>query len=697
MTLKLKYLLALIVGVCLNPLLAQDFDAESALEPQLVIKARAVANKILLRWGVNDKQAWKYGIENGYIIERSTIYRNGKPLVKPENIILSDGEIRPKPLSEWESIIEEGNTMAAVTAQAIYGEDFRVSNSEESPVLKIINESSELQQRFGFSMFAVDQDFLVAQYAGLGFEDANVNENERYLYSIKLAEAPEFDIPEKSVLVNPANKTALPIPYDFIGYYYNDAFVLIWEYDSLKDYYNSYDLEKSTDGVTFSKVNTVPITKLADTDVTGISFTDSISSYETKYWYRIKGRTIFNELSPASDSISLIAFKELLESPIWKPSKIISEKEVILNWNFSSDEAWKVTEYSILRADKAIGPYDVVVEKLDPKTKSITYTELEDINYFKVRSKGIAEDFQESSPLMIQPIDSIPPAQPQELVGVIDTLGIVKLNWQKNTELDLKGYVVYKTNRLNKEFTRIIKQEYTSTSFIDTINLKNFNSKIFYKISALDNRYNESIHSEILALEKPQSSPPVSPLFNTYEVKDETVLLIWSNGPTDNIVKTTLYRKLFSDDADNLWENILENTNLDLSSYEDDTIEPNNKYGYVLTATNKSGIESPPSPPIYVNTLGKMLNPGVKGFYATVNREDGFIQLSWKNNNDNVIEIQLYRKTADTDFHLYQTFVPNENRFIDSNLSPNNEYSYALKLIYNDGNLGEWKEIEVKY
>ncbi|MEO0525859.1 MAG: hypothetical protein AAFZ89_01465, partial [Bacteroidota bacterium] len=224
---------------------AQETVLETAAPPRLIIKARAKKDAIYLRWGVNDKLAWKYGNKYGYIIERATIFRDGEPLVESEKTILTGGAIKPRPLPQWESLIEN-NDMAAVAAQAIYGESFSVNNGDESLLMKVINESGELEQRFGFSMFAVDQDFIAAEYSGLGFIDTDVKANEQYLYNIKMAVPEEIlKIDETGLRISPSELNLLPKPFDFAGYYYNNAFVLIWEYDALLNFYTAYDLEKS--------------------------------------------------------------------------------------------------------------------------------------------------------------------------------------------------------------------------------------------------------------------------------------------------------------------------------------------------------------------------------------------------------------------------------------------------------------------
>ena len=664
---------------------------------QLVIKARIKEKAVFLRWGVNDRMAWKYGKEYGYIIERATIFRDGLPLEESERIILTGNPIKPRPLAEWESMVSS-NDMAAVAAQALYGEDFITTDGEESPFVQVINQSSELQQRFAFSMFAVDQDFEVAQFSGLGYIDSNVKSNERYLYNIKLAAPIELiDIKETGLLISPVNPITLPVPFDFAGYYYNDAFVLIWEYDALREFYNSYDLEKSDDGINFTKVNKVPITKLVETEVSGISYTDSISAYEKKYWYRIKGKTIFGEQSTPSDTISIIAYKKLLVAPEFKANEIVSDKEVVLKWDFAADEAWKVTNFDLLRAESAPGPYTEIQTDLDSEQRSYRYTKLSDINYFKIRAKGIAGDFQDSSPNMIQPIDSIPPMKPIGLVGTIDTLGVVKLAWEENKELDLRGYSILRANRSNQEFTRLNKQEILETRYVDTVNLKSFNEKVYYKIVALDNRYNESIPSKVFELERPDRVPPTNAIFTNYEIKEEGILLSWENSASEDVIKHIIYRKQVSNTEQNDWENIFENDDLTIREFVDEKSSPDIKYLYTIVAIDSAGLESEPAPPISANTLPELIKPKIKGLYAGVNRELGEIRLSWRYKEPNVQEIQIFKKEVGKEFSLMTTLPPNRRKYLDQKLSPNITYSYGIKAVFTDGAVSEWSEIEVTY
>ncbi|TPN89255.1 fibronectin type III domain-containing protein [Aquimarina algicola] len=697
MILRFHILYTIFFFCFVNSVLAQKKDDQESSK-KIIVKAFAKPDTILLRWAVTDKYAWKYSNQYGFVVERTTVLRDGKPLLNPEKIIISGDTIKPRPVEDWKDFVEK-NDMAAIAAQAIYGESFQVNNNEnENELLKVFYESEELDQRFSFSLFAIDQDFEVAQYAGLGYIDTNVKENEKYIYNIKSAiPKKRMDIEPSGVYISPKDIEELPKPMDFFGYFFKNSFVLVWEYDQLLPFYTGYNLERSEDGKIFKKVNEVPITKLADTPYSGVSYTDSIPEFRKKYWYRIVGINYFGEKSPSSNPVELIGFKEIRTEPVFSSTNIISEKEVELEWTFSKEEQWKLKKFELLRAEKAVGPYKSVIDSISPEQNKISYSPLSDINYFKVKAHGKNQDFKESPPTMIQPIDSIPPNKPQGLNGVIDTLGIVTLTWNKNTEFDLKGYDILRAYRKGQEFTKLNKANLINESYIDSIDITSFDKAVYYRLIALDNRYNESIPSDTLVLVKPDRVPPTSPVFKTYEIKDGKVALSWINSSVDDWNSTVVYRAEANDTLINPWKKVFETKIDSVTNFIDDKTNSGKKYNYTLITVDQSGLESPPSPMITLDLPGKLVKPGVKGLYATVDRENKFIQLTWRLNPEKVVELQIYRKTAEVPFTLYKRIAPSERGWIDQNLVPNTTYTYAFKVIFDDGSISEWKEIEIVY
>ncbi|QCX40673.1 hypothetical protein FF125_20330 [Aureibaculum algae] len=683
---------------CIFSLNAQDSIQQTDI-PTVVVKARAKQDKILLRWGVNNKFAWKYGNEYGYIIERTTIIRDGQPLTKPEKITLSGEVIKPKPLAEWENYVDDNynnNNMAAVAAQAIYGEDFEMNDKDdENTALRVIHQSEELDRRFGFALFSIDQDFEVAQYAGLGYVDTNVKPNEKYLYKV-ISNVPKelLEIKDAGVFLSPSEEEDLPQPMDFIGHFYKDAFVLVWEYEAFLNYYTSYNLEKSDDGINFKKINKVPITKLADNKSTGISYTDSINQYNKKYWYRIRGISVFNEISKPSKAVELTAHHNLTAVPFFIEYTMISDNEVLLEWTFPVEETNLLKQFDLLWANEALGPYKTVREGISPQTRVYNYTGLKPSNYFKLKAISNHGETSLSSPHFVQPIDSVPPLKPEDLIGRIDTFGVVTLTWKSNTEEDLKGYKIFRADRTNQEFTMLNKYSVVAQSYTDTINLKTFSKNVYYKITALDGHYNQSEYSEIVILQRPDKVPPTSPVFDSYSQENGQVYLKWTKSSSDDVANELIYRTMANTDK---WEKIYETETDTTSFFIDDKITPGSNYLYTMIAVDNSGLESPPSPPLSIKMIKELAKPEVKGLYATIDRDNKQIQLFWRYNEADVFEFLIYKKKKDGTYTLFRTATAAEKELVDVELNPNTTYYYGIKAVFKDGSVSKWSEIEVKY
>ncbi len=178
--------------------------------------------------------------------------------------------------------------------------------------------SQEQEQRFTWGLYAADQDFKVAKLGGLGFEDVNVKATEKYVYKVySLVPKNEMHIKDGGVFVGLQDYTKLPKPVDLAAIFTDKKVMLNWNYAIYKREYNSYFIERSEDGKLFSKVNKLPYTTLnsgGKTNSKRIYYIDSIVNNKT-YYYRVKGRTPFGELSPPSEMISGKAVKVLAYVP----------------------------------------------------------------------------------------------------------------------------------------------------------------------------------------------------------------------------------------------------------------------------------------------------------------------------------------------------------------------------------------------
>jgi len=691
---KLNYILVLILttinlGLAQNKTIKETETSENKQEIRVL--SRVQKNKVLLRWAVTDALAWKKLNKHGYIIERFTIARNNKTLSSPEKVILAK-QYKPEPLASWETIIET-NENAAIIAQALYGEDFSVTGTDN--LQSIVNLSEETEQRFTFALYTADKDFEIAKKAGLGFEDTNINENEKYLYRIS-SNVPneELEIKYGGVFVNPKEWEALPKPMDFTVHFTDNSTMLSWNFNILAHAYGSYYIERSLDKKTFERITQKPYTSLnqENTNNNRIFYVDSITN-NREYSYRIQGISVFGELGPYSDIVSGKGKSILKYVPHLTVKEFKDDTTVNLVWEFPEEGNEEISSFELNRSDKEDNNYVTVIKNISPKTRTILYNKLNATNYFTITAVGKQGSSRTSFPMLVQPIDSIPPRKPIGLKGTIDSLGIVRISWDINKEKDLLGYRIYKAYNASEEYSQLTVSPNEKNSFEDKVVLKTLNSKVYYKVIAVDYRYNMSEYSEPLILKKPDIIPPASPVFSKYEIKEGGVFLEWFGSQSEDVAMHQLYRKQ-NDQKD--WALVFETKNKE-EQFQDKSVEEGNTYTYAIFAKDESGLQSLPSPNLstYVPFYGVM--EGIKGFFAQANTTSKTIDLSWNYNNPLVDSFEIYKASEKDALQLIQIVSGTTRQLSDPTITINTNYKYGIRAIFKDGRMSKMEFYTIKF
>ncbi|MBF4516613.1 hypothetical protein IRZ71_09665 [Flavobacterium sp. ANB] len=691
---KLKILIILVLTLISNGYSQQKSTKDSiSVEKKIGIEviARVQKDKILLRWAVNDPLAWKKLNTYGYLVERYTVTRDNKTLSKPERIVLSQ-TCKPEALEKWEKLIDE-NDNAAIVAQAIYGESFTVAGADN--IQSIINISEENEQRFTFALFSADKDFEIAKKAGLGFEDKTVKPNEKYAYRIS-SNVPEkeLNIAYGGVFVGLKDYEPLPKPMDFTAHFTDSSTMLSWNFKILAHAYGSYYVERSTDKKNFKRITDKPYTSLSQQNANNkqIFYVDSIAN-NIQYSYRIQGISPFGELGPYSEIISGKGKSILKYVPHLTVKEFKDDTTVNLIWEFPEEGNDEITGFELNRSEEDDAKYTTVIKNISPKSRNVVYNKLSPTNYFTLTAVGKNGSNRVSFPMLVQPVDSIPPAKPIGLKGVIDSLGVVKLTWTHNKEKDLLGYRIYKAYNPDEEYSQVTISPSEPNTFEDKVVIKTLNSKVYYKIIAVDYRYNMSDFSEPLILKKPDVIPPASPAFNKYEIADGSVFLEWANSSSEDVAVHQLYRKE-NDQKD--WTLIFETKNKE-EKYQDKTAIEGNTYRYAIFAKDESNLVSNPSPEIAMFVPKYSLLPDVKGFFAQSNKVTNTIDLSWDYSEKNVDNFEIYKASDKDALQLIQIVKGNIKRLSDPTITINTNYKYGIRAVSKDGRTSKMDFYTVKF
>ena len=711
-----KYLKPLFTTYCLLMCCvlakAQVQDSLAIQEPQIVVMARPTTDgTIMLRWAVTTSKAWRKLNTYGYELKRYTITRNKTTLTKPVELFL--GTFKPKPLQEWMSVIE-ANDNAAVMAQSLYGDSFDVEGQDE--LSTIVNLAEEQEQRFTWGLYAADQDYRTAQMAGLGYIDNNVQPNEKYVYKLTaLVPENELTIKEGGVFIGVQDHEALPKPLDLASIFMDGKVMLSWNYAIHNQTYNSYFVERSEDGSTFNRLNDLPLTSLNNSDKTDskrMFYIDSIANGKS-YHYRILGKTPFGELSPVSDVVSGKGEKILPYVPRITTRHFLDDKRVILEWEFLEEGNQHIKGFELSRSDKANGNYKVVMKGLPPEARKLQYDSLQPTNYLTITAIGNNGSKRTSFPALVQPVDSVPPIKPIGLKGTIDSLGIVTLSWDANKEEDMLGYRVFRGNNKNEEYSQITVSPHRGTTYYDSISVKNLNSKVYYQLIAVDQRFNMSEPSEVLEVKKPDFIKPTQPVFKSYKIKDSKVFISWANSSSVDVTRHELYRKAQDSTdwklvhtVDRIQKAVSSEQNtaqppteeLPTANWTDEDVEEGKQYHYTLVAIDESDLESDPAPALTVIIPKTSMYPPVEGLDSYVDKKNGYIELYWKPyKEDNVAELMVYKGIKDKQLSLLRHVLPDTKRIVDEKVKPNNEYVYMIRAVFKDGRMSETTTLHVKY
>jgi hypothetical protein len=693
-SMKLKFLIALIFIGLTNSYAQKNTTLEKVIPEkgsEIMVIARVQKDRILLRWAVSDAVAWKKLNTHGYQLERYTITRDGKTVANPEKVVLGKA-IRPEALETWEKLIED-NDNAAIVAQAIYGESFDVTGGDK--LQSIVNLSEEAEQRFTFALFTADKDFEVAKKAGLGFEDKTVHKNEKYVYRVS-SKVPETELAIKygGVFVGPKEYEALPKPMDFTAHFTDNSTMLSWNFKLLAHAYGSYFVERSSDKKNYERITKKPYTSMnqENSNNNRIFYIDSIANNQP-YSYRIQGISAFGELGPYSDVVSGKGKSILKYVPHLTVKEFKDDTTVNLTWEFPEEGNDEISGFELNRSDTEGDKYLTVVKNIAPKNRSVVYNKLSSTNYFTITAIGKQGSKRTSFPMLVQPVDSIPPAKPMNLKGVIDSLGVVKISWDPNKEKDLMGYRIYRGNTDGEEFSQLTVSPAIPNSYQDKVIVKNLNSKVYYKIIAVDYHYNMSPFSEVLIVKKPDVIPPTSPVFTNYEIKDGIVHLEWINSQSEDVASHQLYRKV---NEENDWVMILDTKNKE-EKYEDKSTLEGAAYRYAIFAKDESELRSNPSPEVALFVPKSSVKPAVKGFFAQVNTEQKNINLFWEYKENGVESFEIYKATNDEPMQLMQMVPAATRRLTDPTITINTTYKYGIRALFKDGRISKMDFFTVKF
>ncbi|NDV70031.1 fibronectin type III domain-containing protein [Dysgonomonas sp. 25] len=605
------------------------------------------------------------------MIERYTLMRGEGILDTPEKVILTPSPLKPHPLDDWQHIAQKDN-YAAIIAQALYGDDFEVSGGEKD-ISQIIALSQEQEQRYAMSLFAAEMSYEAALFAGWGFEDKTAIQGERYLYRvIPVSPDTKKTVEMGSAYVGLDDYRELPRPLELDAIWGNGSVMVTWNSRLLEQYYTAYHLEKSEDGKTYRRISNTPLTNMMDGD--RIFYTDSITNGKT-YYYRVLGLTSFGEEGPLSDTIQGKGTSKLIYNPSILKAIPDENGKVHVTWDFNEQGNSHLTSFELRRGNTDKGPFQPVVSGISPESRTAVYEKPMPENYLVIAAIPKEGDEVVSFPYMLIMEDTIPPAIPVGLEGIVDTAGVVHLKWIANTDADILGYRIFRGQTEGEELIPLTDVAVITNEYSDTIDIYNLNAKVYYAVTALDKRYNQSELSEIAVLEKPDMIKPSAPFISKFESRERGVRLEWIPGREERLQGFYIYR---AEKLDKESVTIHDIRNPLATTFLDSTVVGGTDYLYTIVSVNKTGITSDLSPEIAIKSKEAASGNKIDKFSAR--RTNNGISLKWQHKITGIRSVSIYRKEGESPYMLWKEAESWEREITDTTARRNTPYEYMLVI-----------------
>ncbi len=632
----------------------------------LVLKAEGAKNHIQLRWAPSNYATWDFSNTYGFQLFRSQWEDKGSQSGFGPTQLIST--IVPADSSQWITAInstpEDEQQWLLIGAQATFRSELALMGTEHPLVTLQLVEQNE--QRFSMALLSADRSMVVAKLMGLHYTDT-VAAGNKFLYEIKPLVPDSLLTVEPGFVFATAEYIPLPLPPTPQVSFHDNWVEIGWDAERLGHYYSAYRVERSLDRKEFEHANRAPVPVI--TGARHLHYVDSLPDNETLVYYRIVGLTPFGSHGPPSKVVHGHGRPNLNARARIANHEITPENKIILQWNALDNQA--VIGIDVMRSpDGMSGFLKLNHQPIEGDTLFTDHNPLS-TGYYKLRTIGIHGQELESHPYQVQLPDSIPPPPPKSLSGVMDTSGVVSLSWIEVPDNDLLGYRVYRSNFLSNEFS-LISNVIKDTFFLDSLVAGTLNEYVYYKVKALDGRFNASDYSNQLRVEVTDLVGPPSPSLKQIISTTHGPKISWTSTSSQDL-KSFILQKLTLQG----WQDVYTGS----ANVFVDSMAENGSFEYRLYAIDTLGNAS-------IDTVfftARRLTRDDLGYdEVNIERVEKDILLQW-NTSVPTKETIVYRKIDEAQLSWYAS-IGDDTVFRDQKVQIGHEYTYRIRSLLQNGN-----------
>lgn len=687
MEMKKKYWAVVVMLLC------SLFSLNAADKNDLTVLTFNHGDSVSLRWAPGSEALFQKSAQSGYFVQRrqkgETTWQTISPLLKPLDI---------SKMAELEAVSPD----AAVVKEILYPSADRYGDGGQpsdpnGPTLESIPGESRFEDDLLYMMalFSCDISLETAKAAALHYVDKRVDKNATYQYRVVFSE----DEKKGNAKVNVADvvmsqKTVLPISKDLVGYFDETFSQLEWSVASHVGYYSAYNVERSLDGIHYTELRERPFVhsysdeELADNAI----FRDSFPIEEGEIYYRIKGYSPFGFYGPVSNVVKGEPKFNIEKLPLWVDTVIVGKKSEEIRWSFNKEYERKIKGFKISRTPDYKKFYYETTELISlKKRKFVTSQKYDKTQYYAVIAVGVKDTPEkrvekQSSYYMSFRSDTIPPAVPTGLKAVIDSSGVVNITWNKNEELDIRGYQVFvsNSNRPDDYYT-LTDTVYPLNSYTYQIPLNTLTNVIYYRVNAIDKSFNRSQWCDPVKLIKPDTLPPAPAVFYMLEQPKDRVVVSWDNSPSEDVSYMELYRQIDDTGKVVMIQRFDLTKKRKAESFEDPYEFRGEQVRYYMKVYDEVGNVSESRSPV-LNAKGE--RPGCIGnlkVQVTNLEDEKNVKLTWDVISDVLIyRYVIYKKKDDGPMLDIASVRGNNCYYVDDRLAVGSTYKYIVRAISPD-------------
>ena len=478
------------------------------------------------------------------------------------------------------------------------------------------------------------------------------------------------------------------------------------EGESLQDLY-SYIIFRST-----SANNSMVAIDTVESDVE--VYIDTGLVPRRTYFYTITATDGLENESRRATTVSVVAPGKDVVAPSF-PTGLYAEahavdNQIILTWNapnVDSDggDLSGLSDYVLLRSVESGSQFSVIDTISSDETRFVDNIGLLAATEYQYKMQAL--DIEGNRSLFSGIVSAIT-AGIEMPRGVAATAGIgqILLSWNSSSEETLLGYNVYRTQRSDTEFERLVGIENTDFStgkstFVDS-NLV-AGSIYFYRISVVTTKGESDLSAFVSATVQLDNRPPNAPSFLEGEAvvgDPEKLDLTWAAPTTDydgsSITGVALYNVYRADVATGPFEKVAATI---VTAYQDTGLSSVTTYYYRVTAVDNFGNSSLNSSSIGVTTSGVARPAGVKISASTPSSlaDPPEVTLSWEKSAGAILYYEIERSViensnSDEDYTAIGDNTLN-TEFVDDTVLRARIYYYRIRARDIDDRVSEWTEI----